>query len=50
MREIAYRNLDEAMLMGMDMAMAHVRSQGQELAQATVDAARFLRDAGVRYE
>lgn len=49
LRAAAYRNLDEAMLMGMEMTMAHVRRQGQQLAQATVDAVRFLREAGVSY-
>lgn len=49
LREAAYRDLDEAMLMGMEMTIAHVRRQGQELAQTTLDAVRFLRDAGVTY-
>ena len=49
MRAAADRTLDEALLMGMEMAMAHVRRQGQELAPATVDADRYLRDAGVKY-
>ena len=49
LRAAACRNLDEAMLMGMEMTMAHVRRQGQQLAQATVDAVRFLREAGVSY-
>ena len=49
LRAAAYRNIDEAMLMGMEMTMAHVARQGQQLAQATVDAVRFLREQGVSY-
>ena len=49
LREAAYRNIDEALLMGMEMTMEHVRRQGQQLAQPTVDAVRFLRDSGVTY-
>ena len=49
LRAAAYRNIDEAMLMGMEMTMAHVNRQGQELAQATVDAVRFLREQGISY-
>lgn len=49
LRAAAYRNIDEAMLMGMEMTMAHVARQGQQLAQATVDAVQFLRNQGVSY-
>lgn len=49
LREAAYRNIDEALLMGMEMTVEHVRRQGQQLAQPTVDAVRFLRDSGVTY-
>lgn len=48
MRTAAFRDLDQAMLMGLESAIAHVRRQGQELAQATADAVKFLRDQGVR--
>ena len=49
LREAAFRDLDEAMLRGMEMTIAHVSRQGQQLAQATVDAVRFLRERGVNY-
>lgn len=49
MRAAAQRNLDEALLMGLEMAMAHVKHQGQELAPASADAVRFLKEQGVRY-
>lgn len=46
LREAAFRSLDEAMRMGLEMTIEHVRSQGQQLAQATADALRFLREQG----
>ena len=49
LREAAYRDIDQAMLMGMEMTIAHVARQGQQLAQTTVDAVRFLREQGVNY-
>ena len=48
MRKAAFEDLDVAMLMGLESAMAHVRRQGQELAAATADAVKFLRDQGVK--
>ncbi len=48
MRKAAFEDLDVALLMGLESAMAHVRRQGQELAAATSDAVKFLRDRGVR--
>ena len=48
MRKAAYEDLDVAVLMGLESAMAHVRRQGQELASATADAVKFLRDRGVK--
>ncbi|MBR2048329.1 MAG: nicotinate (nicotinamide) nucleotide adenylyltransferase [Oscillospiraceae bacterium] len=48
MRKAAYEDLDVALLMGLESAMAHVRRQGQELAAATADAVKFLRDRGVK--
>lgn len=48
MRKAAFEDLDVAMLMGLESAMAHVRRQGQELAAATADAVKFLRDRGVK--
>ena len=50
LREAAFRNIDEALLMGLEMAIAHVKRQGQELAQTTADAVRFLRERGVRLD
>ena len=48
MRKAAFEDLDAALLMGLESAMAHVRHQGQELAAATSDAVKFLRDRGVK--
>ena len=48
MREAAFRDLDQALLMGLESAIAHVRRQGQELAQPTADAVKHLREKGVR--
>ena len=48
MRKAAFEDLDVAVLMGLESAMAHVRRQGQELAAATSDAVKFLRDRGVK--
>ena len=48
MRKAAFEDLDVAMLMGLESATAHVRRQGQELAAATTDAVKFLRDRGVK--
>lgn len=50
LREAAFRNIDEALLMGLEMAIAHVKRLGQELAQTTADAVRFLRERGVRLD
>ncbi len=43
LRAAAWRSIDEAMLLGMEMTMAHVKRQGQELAGATVDAVEYLK-------
>ena len=48
MRKAAFEDLDVALLMGLESATAHVRRQGQELAAATTDAVKFLRDRGVK--
>ena len=42
MRSMAYRDLDKAVLMGLQSAVAHVRRQGQGLAPATLEALEFL--------
>ena len=43
MRRLAYTDLDAAVLMGLESAVAHVRRQGQGLAPATLQALEFLR-------
>lgn len=48
LREAAWRDIDEALLLGFETTIAHVRRQGQELSESTVQAAKFLRDRGVR--
>ena len=42
MRRLAYTDLDAAVLMGLESAVAHVRRQGQALAPATIEALEFL--------
>ena len=42
MRALAYTDLDAAVLMGLESAVAHVKRQGQELAPATIEALAFL--------
>jgi len=42
MRELAYRDLDGAVLMGLQSAVAHVKRQGQDLAPATLEALEYL--------
>ena len=44
MRRLAYTDLDAAVLMGLESAVAHVKRQGQELAPATLEALEFLRN------
>ena len=44
MRKLAYTDLDAAVLMGLQSAVAHVRRQGQGLAPATVEALEFLQN------
>ena len=46
MRALAYTDLDRAVLMGLESAVAHVKRQGQELAPATLEALEFLRNQG----
>ena len=43
MRAMAYTDLDRAVLMGLESAVAHVRRQGQDLAPATLEALEFLK-------
>ena len=42
MRQLAYTDLDKAVLMGLESAVAHVRRPGQDLAPATIEALEFL--------
>ena len=44
MRSMAYRDLDKAVLMGLQSAVAHVRRQGQGLAPATLEALEYLKN------
>ena len=43
MRALAYRDLDAAVLMGLESAVAHVKRQGQDLAPATLEALEYLK-------
>ena len=43
MRTVAYTDLDKAVLMGLESAVAHVKRQGQGLAPATMEALEFLK-------
>ena len=42
MRQLAYTDLDKAVLMGLESAVAHVSRPGQDLAPATIEALEFL--------
>ena len=44
MRAMAYTDLDKAVLMGLESAVAHVKRQGQGLAPATLEALAFLQN------
>ena len=44
MRAMAYTDLDKAVLMGLESAVAHVKRQGQGLAPATQEALEFLQN------
>ena len=44
MRAMAYTDLDKAVLMGLESAVAHVKRQGQGLAPATLEALEFLQN------
>ena len=44
MRALAYTDLDKAVLMGLQSAVAHVKRQGQGLAPATLEAVAFLQE------
>ena len=44
MRAMAYTDLDKAVLMGLESAVAHVKRQGQGLAPATLEALEYLQN------
>ena len=44
MRAMAYEDLDAAVLMGLESAVAHVKRQGQDLAPATLEALEYLKN------
>ena len=44
MRAMAYTDLDRAVLMGLQSAVAHVKRQGQGLAPATIEALEYLKN------
>ena len=44
MRRLAYTDLDAAVLMGLESAVAHVKRQGQALAPATLEALEYLQN------
>lgn len=44
MRALAYTDLDKAVLMGLQSAVAHVKRQGQGLAPATLEAVEYLQN------
>ena len=50
LREAAHRSLDEGMLMGLEMTLSQLREQKRQISQNSIDAARFLREQGVRLE
>ena len=44
MRAMAYTDLDRAVMMGLESAVAHVKNQGQGLAPATLEALQYLQN------
>ena len=46
LRAMAYTDLNRAVLMGLQSAVAHVKRQGQELAPATLEALAYLQKTG----
>ncbi len=47
LRAAAWRSLDEAMLMGLEMTLKQLHSQNRQISQSSIDAARYLREHGV---
>ena len=50
LRAAAHRSLDEGMLMGLEMTLSQLREQKRQISQNSIDAARYLREQGVRLE
>ena len=50
LRAAAHRSLDEGMLMGLEMTLFQLREQKRQISQNSIDAARYLREQGVRLE
>lgn len=50
LRAAAHRSLDEGMLMGLEMTLSQLREQKRQISQNSIDAARHLREQGVRLE
>ena len=48
LRHAARRDLDQALLLGLEMTMEQLRGQKRQIAQSSLDAAKWLRDHGVR--
>lgn len=44
MRQLAFSDLDEALKMGLEMALAHVARQGEEISPESLEALAFLKD------
>ena len=44
MRQLAFSNLDEALKMGLEMALVHVTRQGEEVSPESLEALAFLND------
>ena len=50
LRAAAHRSLDEGMLMGLEMTLSQLREQKRQISQNSIDAARYLREQGVKLE
>ncbi len=43
LRRLAYKDLDAALLLGLEMTAAHLQEQGQPMGQHSIDAMTFLK-------
>ena len=48
LREVTYRDLDEAVLLGMEMTIQEMEERGQAVHRGSLSGRNFLLDAGVR--